>query len=92
MRVEATPPSRACAFVQPAVVGRRRHPAQATDQADLLSARAHPVHGRLHDCIAYGPGILDLAHQPDEWVGIDDMVDAAQVMTTALGRLLGTRD
>ena len=27
--------------------------------------------GQLHDCIAYGPGILDLAHQPDEWVGID---------------------
>ena len=24
---------------------------------------------RLKNCIAYGPGILDLAHQPDEWVG-----------------------
>ena len=34
--------------------------------------------GRLHDCIAYGPGILDLAHQPDEWVGIDDMVRFGQ--------------
>jgi len=44
--------------------------------------------GRLHDCIAYGPGILDLAHQPDEWVGIDDMVDAAQVMASALTTLL----
>ena len=22
--------------------------------------------GKLRDCIAYGPGILDLAHQPDE--------------------------
>ena len=44
--------------------------------------------GRLHDCIAYGPGILDLAHQPDEWVGIDDMVDAAQVMALAARRLL----
>ena len=29
--------------------------------------------GHLHDCIAYGPGILDLAHRPDEWVGIDDI-------------------
>src|SRR5690606_10911678 len=27
--------------------------------------------GHLHDCVAYGPGVLDLAHQPDEWVGID---------------------
>jgi succinyl-diaminopimelate desuccinylase len=45
--------------------------------------------GRLHNCIAYGPGILDLAHQPDEYVGVDDMVDAAQVMALALYRLLG---
>jgi succinyl-diaminopimelate desuccinylase len=39
--------------------------------------------GNLHDCIAYGPGILDLAHQPDEYVGIDDMVNAAKVMALA---------
>ncbi len=45
--------------------------------------------GKLHNCIAYGPGILDLAHQPDEYVGIDDMVDAAKVMGRALERLLG---
>ena len=44
--------------------------------------------GRLKDCIAYGPGILDLAHQPDEYVGIDDMVDAAKVMALALCELL----
>ena len=44
--------------------------------------------GRLKDCIAYGPGILDLAHQPDEYVGIDDMVDSAKVMALAALRLL----
>ena len=44
--------------------------------------------GRLKDCIAYGPGILDLAHQPDEYVGIDDMIDAAKVMALALCELL----
>jgi succinyl-diaminopimelate desuccinylase len=44
--------------------------------------------GRLKNCIAYGPGILDLAHQPDEWVGIDDMTDAAKVMALTLGELL----
>ena len=44
--------------------------------------------GRLKDCIAYGPGILDLAHQPDEYVGIDDMLDSAKVMALALHRLL----
>ena len=45
--------------------------------------------GRLSNCIAYGPGILELAHQPDEWVGIDDMVDSACVMGRALLALLG---
>ena len=44
--------------------------------------------GHLHDCIAYGPGILDLAHRPDEWVGIDDMVQSAKVMAVGLDRLL----
>ena len=44
--------------------------------------------GHLHNCVAYGPGILDLAHQPDEYVGIDDMVDSAKVMASALNRLL----
>ena len=44
--------------------------------------------GHLHDCIAYGPGILDLAHRPDEFVGIDDMVESARVMALALHTLL----
>ena len=44
--------------------------------------------GRLKDCIAYGPGILELAHQPDEFVVIDDMVESAQVMALALHALL----
>ena len=44
--------------------------------------------GHLYDCIAYGPGILDLAHRPDEWVGIDDMVQSAKVMALSLNTLL----
>ena len=44
--------------------------------------------GRLKDCIAYGPGLLDLAHRPDEFVGIDDMVVAAKVMARATQALL----
>jgi len=47
--------------------------------------------GRLKNCIAYGPGILDLAHQPDEWVGIDDMADSAKVMAMTLAELLAPR-
>ncbi len=45
--------------------------------------------GRLRDCVAYGPGILDLAHQPDEYIGVEDMIDAAHVMALALCDLLG---
>jgi succinyl-diaminopimelate desuccinylase len=39
--------------------------------------------GKLKDVIAYGPGILDLAHQPDEYVGIDELMASAQVMALA---------
>ncbi len=45
--------------------------------------------GHLHDCIAYGPGILDLAHQPDEYVAVDDLVASAKIMALAAARLLG---
>jgi succinyl-diaminopimelate desuccinylase len=44
--------------------------------------------GRLRNCIAYGPGLLHLAHQPDEWVSIDDMMDSARVMALVLHDLL----
>ncbi|NBS73116.1 MAG: acetylornithine deacetylase/succinyl-diaminopimelate desuccinylase family protein [Betaproteobacteria bacterium] len=44
----------------------------------------------LKDCIAYGPGILDLAHQPDEYVEIDELVHSAQIMALAAWRLLHT--
>ncbi len=47
--------------------------------------------GHLHDCVAYGPGILDLAHRPDEFVGIDDMVESATVMAHAMHHLLTGR-
>jgi succinyl-diaminopimelate desuccinylase len=44
--------------------------------------------GRLKNCIAYGPGLLHLAHQPDEWIGVDDMMDSARVMALTLKQLL----
>ncbi|WP_298982546.1 acetylornithine deacetylase/succinyl-diaminopimelate desuccinylase family protein [uncultured Roseibium sp.] len=44
--------------------------------------------GKLKNCIAYGPGILDLAHKPDEYVGVEDMLDSAKVMGLSLLELL----
>ena len=44
--------------------------------------------GKLKNCIAYGPGILELAHKPDEWIGVSDMLDSARVMGRTLETLL----
>jgi succinyl-diaminopimelate desuccinylase len=39
----------------------------------------------VEDCVAYGPGVLELAHQPDEWCGVEDIVNATKVLAlTAL--------
>lgn len=46
--------------------------------------------GGIRDCVAYGPGILDLAHQPDEWCGVDDLVNATKVLALAILELTGT--
>jgi succinyl-diaminopimelate desuccinylase len=35
-------------------------------------------------CVAYGPGILDLAHQPDEYCDIADLMNAARVIALAV--------
>lgn len=44
--------------------------------------------GKLRNCIAYGPGILELAHKPDEYVSVGDMLDSTNVMAASLERLL----
>jgi succinyl-diaminopimelate desuccinylase len=40
-------------------------------------------------CIAYGPGQLELAHQPDESCRIDDLVNATKVLALATLDLMG---
>jgi succinyl-diaminopimelate desuccinylase len=45
--------------------------------------------GGVRDCIAYGPGVLDLAHQPDEWCAIDDLINSTKVMALSLLELAG---
>lgn len=46
--------------------------------------------GGIRDCVAYGPGILDLAHQPDEWCGVDDLVNATKVLALSMLELTAT--
>jgi succinyl-diaminopimelate desuccinylase len=40
-------------------------------------------------CVAYGPGELELAHQPDEHCRIDDLVNATKVLALATLDLMG---
>jgi succinyl-diaminopimelate desuccinylase len=46
--------------------------------------------GGIRECVAYGPGMLDLAHQPDEWCGIDDLVSATKVLALSILSLTGS--
>ena len=43
----------------------------------------------IEQCVAYGPGTLEQAHQPDEWCGVDDLIQATQVLALTLLRLAG---
>ena len=43
----------------------------------------------IEQCIAYGPGILKLAHQPDEYCEIEHLTDACKAMAIGAMRLLG---
>ena len=43
----------------------------------------------VESCVAYGPGVLEQAHQPDEWCRVDDMVSSAKVTALTLLDLVG---
>lgn len=43
----------------------------------------------VEQCVAYGPGRLQQAHQPDEWCSVEEMLAATKVMALTLVDLLG---
>jgi len=43
----------------------------------------------VEQCVAYGPGILELAHQPDEWCNVEDLVAATKVLALTILELAG---
>jgi len=47
--------------------------------------------GLVDQCIAYGPGILHLSHQPDEYCRIDHLIDACKAMALVTMRLLSAQ-
>jgi succinyl-diaminopimelate desuccinylase len=68
------------------VLGRR--PAIVASPGTYDHKHVARIAGVPH-CVAYGPGELELAHQPDESCKIDDMVGAAKVMALAALDLMG---
>ncbi|HQR31363.1 MAG TPA: acetylornithine deacetylase/succinyl-diaminopimelate desuccinylase family protein [Blastocatellia bacterium] len=44
----------------------------------------------IEQCIAYGPGILNLAHQPDEYCEIEHLLLSCKAMALGAIQLLGT--
>jgi len=46
------------------------------------------IAGVLH-CVAYGPGELEQAHQPDEYCRLDDLVNSTKVLALAILELTG---
>jgi len=47
--------------------------------------------GHVEQCVAYGPGLLTMAHQPDEYCEIEHLIDATKTMALVAMRLLGVR-
>jgi succinyl-diaminopimelate desuccinylase len=70
----------------PAVVGR---------EATIIASPGTYDHkhvtgiGGVEHCVAYGPGILELAHQVDEYCVVDDLVKATEVIAMTLLELVG---
>lgn len=60
-----------------------RTPARVASPGTYDHKHVDRIAGIPH-CVAYGPGILDLAHQPDEWCGVGDLVDATKVLALSI--------
>jgi acetylornithine deacetylase/succinyl-diaminopimelate desuccinylase-like protein len=45
--------------------------------------------GQIDSCVLYGPGVLSMAHAPDEFVPVQDLVNSAKVMAFSTLDLLG---
>jgi succinyl-diaminopimelate desuccinylase len=88
MTDRAAPVVQATAWAIEAVFGR---PAEYVVSPGTYDQKHVVGIGGLQNCIAYGPGILDLAHQPDEWISVTDMVESAQVMALTMASILGSR-
>jgi succinyl-diaminopimelate desuccinylase len=80
------PVARAVAAAIEAVLGR---PAQVIASPGTYDQKHVVRRGGVMDCIAYGPGRLETAHRPNEYVDLEDLANATKVMALAAVSLLG---
>jgi succinyl-diaminopimelate desuccinylase len=80
------PVARAVRNAVAAVLGR---PAMVIASPGTYDQKHVVRRGGVTDCIAYGPGRLETAHRPDEYVDLDDLANATKVMALAALALVG---
>ena len=68
------------------VLGRR--PTRVASPGTYDHKHVARIAGVPH-CVAYGPGELEQAHQPDEYCRVDDLVNSTKVLALAILELTG---
>ena len=80
--LSSPPSSAACEHV----LGRK--PARIASPGTYDHKHVAGIAGVAH-CVAYGPGELEQAHQPDEYCRVDDLVNSTKVLALAILELTG---
>ena len=68
------------------------HPARLIASPGTYDQKHVQRIAQVQQCVAYGPGILELAHRPDEYVELEHLRQSASVMALATLGLLGWRE
>ena len=72
-----------------AVEAVRGHPATLVASPGTYDQKHFDRIAGIQHCVAYGPGPLEEAHQPDESCSVDDLVASTQVLALAALELVG---
>ena len=65
------------------------HPAELVASPGTYDQKHFARIAGIEHCVAYGPGPLEEAHQPDESCAVDDLVASTQVLALAALELVG---
>lgn len=64
------------------------HPAQLVASPGTYDHKHVRWIAGIEQCVAYGPGVLEQAHQPDEWCSVDDLLRATKVLALTVADLI----